>query len=115
MITKELPLVTARRLHDPTSAEPIPLDSPAWFAWVADDQHRRFRFEHPYGTFTARKERKQRGSWYWVAYRQVRRRLLKVYLGKSETLTRSRLLAAAMTLTERSAGHQLVERDPVYS
>src|SRR5690349_8082493 len=79
-------LVTAGELRLPASAETIQLDSPAWFAWVTDAHNRSFRFVHPKAAFTARKERKQRGHWYWVAYRQRNRKLHKTYLGKSETL-----------------------------
>lgn len=81
----------------------IALDSPEWFAWLADDQHHSFHFAHPEGECTARKERKQRGHWYWVAYRQVHGKLLKTYLGKSETLTAARLYAAVRELAERGA------------
>src|SRR3712207_3423804 len=93
------PLVTARELRDPATMQRIPLDTPAWFAWLAEDHNRSFRFVHPVGVFTARKERKQRGGWYWVAYRQASRKLYKTYLGRSATLTETRLRRAAVTLT----------------
>ena len=88
-------------LHEPHGALHIVLDSPEWFAWLADDQHRSFHFAHPAGECTARKERKQRGHWYWVAYRQAHGKLLKTYLGKSEIMTEARLCAAVRGLTER--------------
>ena len=89
-------------LHEPRGALRVALDSPEWFAWLADDQHRSFHFAHPAGDCTARKERKQRGDWYWVAYRHVHGKLLKTYLGKSETLSEARLCAAARDLAERA-------------
>ncbi len=89
-------------LHLPEEPGSIALDSPAWFAWLADERHNSFHFTHPCGDFTARKERKQRGQWYWVAYRQVRGTLYKTYLGKSAALTDVRLCAAAHTLAQRA-------------
>ena len=74
------------------------LDSPAWFDWLADEHHHSFHFKHPLGDFTARKERKQRGQWYWVAYRQVHGKLHKTYLGKPEALTEAHLCDAARDL-----------------
>ena len=47
----------------------LAVGSPAWFVWLADDAARSFSFRSPPGTFTARKERRQRGGAYWVAYR----------------------------------------------
>ena len=97
------PRVVHAELLEPGAAEPVALDSPAWFAWLADDRHSSFHFHHPVGEFTARKERKQRGRWYWVAYRQVQGKLYKTYLGKSETLTEARLCAAAQDLARVAA------------
>jgi LuxR family maltose regulon positive regulatory protein len=97
------PLVAQSQLRDPGNAAAIALDTPAWFAWLADDQHHSFHFTHPLGDFTARKERKQRGQWYWVAYRQVHGKLHKTYLGKSETLTEAHLCDAAQFLARTAA------------
>ena len=64
----------------------LAVGSPAWFAWLADDAARSFSFRSPSGVYTARKERRQRGGAYWVAYRTVAGRQHKVYLGKAEDL-----------------------------
>jgi hypothetical protein len=85
-------------LHVPLDAADITIDSPAWFAWLANETHCSFHYMHPSGGFTARKERKQRGQSYWVAYRQVHHKLYKAYLGKSERLTEARLCAASESL-----------------
>jgi len=74
-------------------------------AAAADEQHRSFHFSGQDGDFTARKERKQRGSWYWVAYRQFHNKLFKTYLGKSACLSEARLQAAARTLQLLAGGH----------
>jgi hypothetical protein len=89
------------RVPDATSV--IGLDSCEWFAWVADEHHHSFHFTHPHGDFTARKERKQRGHWYWVAYRQVNKKLYKRYLGTSACLTGARLCAVAEMLAQTIA------------
>ncbi len=94
------PFVSDGHLRDPNGM--TVLDSPDWFAWLADDAHHTFHFEDSDGGFTARKERKQRGQWYWIAYRQVHKKLYKTYLGKSETLTQIHLHNASHTLTEMS-------------
>jgi LuxR family transcriptional regulator, maltose regulon positive regulatory protein len=76
----------------------VPLDTPDWYAWL--EEHNTFHFEHPSGGFTARKERKQRGKAYWVAYRQVHKKLYKTYIGKSETLTHSHLCEVSEALNQ---------------
>ncbi len=43
------------------------------------------------GYLTIRKERRQRGGAYWVAYRRVAGRLRKVYIGRSAAVTQARL------------------------
>ena len=81
----------------------LAVGSPAWFAWLADDAARSFSFRSPAGTYTARKERRQRGGAYWVAYRTAAGRQHKVYLGKAEELTPERLAVAAAALAGRVA------------
>ena len=93
------PLVEAGVLMEPASASTIAIDSAEWFDWVADEGHCSFHFRHPSGEFTARKERKQRGHAYWVAYRQFRNKLYKRYLGKSDTLTAAHLAVVAAEIS----------------
>jgi LuxR family maltose regulon positive regulatory protein len=97
------PLAADGVLRAPLDAEQIELGTHAWFAWLASEAHSSFHFMHPSGGFTARKERKQRGQAYWVAYRQVHHKLYKAYLGKSECLTEARLSAASESLAERAS------------
>ena len=47
------------------------------------------------GFVTVRKERRERGSDYWAAYRRVGGRLRKIYLGRSAELTQRQLAAIA--------------------
>src|SRR6187397_3502219 len=78
----------------------LAVGSPAWFAWVADDGARSFSFRSPAGVYTARKERRQRGGAYWVAYRTVAGRQYKKYLGTVADLTPEHLADAAASLAE---------------
>jgi predicted ATPase/DNA-binding CsgD family transcriptional regulator len=85
----------------------IPLDSitigtEAWFNWL--EQHHSFSFETGNLRFTARKEQRP-GGWYWYAYRRSQGRLHSVYLGRSEELTLERLNTTAQAL--KRAGEAL--------
>jgi LuxR family maltose regulon positive regulatory protein len=66
----------------------IMLDSPAWFAWLA--QVPSFAFTGKSGSYTARKEIRH-GDVYWYAYLRTREKLTKKYLGKTPGLTIARL------------------------
>jgi LuxR family maltose regulon positive regulatory protein len=79
----------------------LAVGSPAWFAWLAGEDARSFSFRSPAGAYTARRERRQRGGAYWVAYRTAAGRQHKVYLGKGEELTPERLAEVAATLAGR--------------
>jgi LuxR family transcriptional regulator, maltose regulon positive regulatory protein len=81
----------------------VVVGSPAWFAWLADDSARSFSFRSPAGDYTARKERRQRGGAYWVAYRTAAGRQYKKYLGTVADLTPEHLAEAAGALAERIA------------
>jgi LuxR family transcriptional regulator, maltose regulon positive regulatory protein len=81
----------------------VVVGSPAWFAWLSDDSARSFSFRTPVGNYTARKERRQRGGAYWVAYRTVAGRQYKKYLGTVADLTPEHLAEAAAALAERIA------------
>ena len=78
-----------------TSLDPIPIGTAAWYIWL--EQHRSFSFEADRLTFTARKEQRP-GGWYWYAYRRSQGKLRTSYLGKSEELTLERLTTVAQAL-----------------
>src|SRR5215472_16898997 len=71
-------------------------EDPAWFAWLEEVSS--FAFHGQHGSFTARKETKQRGTGYWYAYRKREGTLAKTYLGKTADLTFARLEGAARVL-----------------
>ena len=70
-------------------------DSTAWYNWL--DQHSTFLFRLPFVHFTARKE-KRAGGLYWYAYRRSQGKLRTAYLGKTRELTFDRLSAVAAAL-----------------
>ena len=70
------------------AAETIQVGSQSWFTWLA--HHAGFVYEGSTGHFTGRRELR-RGIGYWYGYRRRDGKLSKVYLGRSEELTRERL------------------------
>jgi LuxR family maltose regulon positive regulatory protein len=81
-----------------TREETISVGSDAWRAWLDDALTTDFRVWDPHGSFTVRKERRQRGDAYWYAYRRREGRLIKRYLGRSRALTRESLEIVAARL-----------------
>jgi predicted ATPase/ATP/maltotriose-dependent transcriptional regulator MalT len=79
------------------SIDPIPIGTAEWYSWL--EQHRSFCFEAGRVTFTARKEQRSGGR-YWYAYRRSQGKLRTSYLGKSEELTIERLTTAAHALEQ---------------
>jgi predicted ATPase/DNA-binding CsgD family transcriptional regulator len=73
----------------------IDLDSSAWYNWL--EQHSSFLFRLPFVHYTARKERRSSGL-YWYAYRRHQGKLRTAYLGKTKELTLDRLSAVAEAL-----------------
>jgi LuxR family transcriptional regulator, maltose regulon positive regulatory protein len=82
-----------------TDALSIGVGSAEWLNWLNGHEIKSFAFQGTTGKFTARLERKQHGSGYWVAYRKLKGKLHKVYLGKTEELTLEHLTHAAETLS----------------
>lgn len=101
-----LPKVEAGRLHWYATASgqyaPLcPLDSAAWFAWLAADHSRSFRYEAEGGvSFTAR--RRANGQWY--AAKRIKGKLHRRYLGVSRRVTAEKLAAAARSLAAVGEG-----------
>jgi LuxR family maltose regulon positive regulatory protein len=91
-------LIYQDAMHEHT----IAVGSPVWWQWLAAEGTTTFRFEHRLCNFTARRERKRDG-WYWYAYRTRGGALQKAYLGKSTDLTLDRLQEVAAVLAQRSA------------
>ncbi len=77
------------------STDTISIGTAEWYTWL--EQHCSFTFETPRTTFTARKELRP-GGWYWYAYRRRQGKLHSAYLGKSAELTHQRLNIVAEAL-----------------
>jgi len=105
MARSRLPLVYDNRLflHDEEKNQllPVIVGSESWYAWLANEQNQSFSLKNRLGTFTARRERKRNG-WYWYIYHKRNGKLRKAYLGKTEKLTLERLNAVATALVSQS-------------
>ncbi len=77
-------------------------DTPEWFAWLATIPS--FHFQGKSGQFSARQERKQRGTTYWYAYVKIHNQRLKRYLGTTDILTLTKLEETASHLHEAALG-----------
>jgi hypothetical protein len=80
----------------------IRLESEAWWAWLELPSTCSFAYPiydsqvgYIRGFMTVRKERRERGQQYWMAYRRTGRRLRKIYLGRAAHLTQQQLAATA--------------------
>lgn len=83
---------------------PVRIGSRQWYSWLSAEENTSFFFTHEAGSFTARKEQKQRGGLYWIAYRSREGKLSKTYIGRSENLTAERLREVASCLTQHKVG-----------
>jgi len=76
--------------------------SSAWLEQIAS-----FSFHSRWGMhYTVRKQRVQRGSSYWYAYRRLHGRIVKRYLGRTADLTLARLEEIARLLESTSGSRQ---------
>jgi len=92
--------VEAGMLHG-TTGDPVAVETIGWQRWL--QLHEKFRFKGKAGRFSARKECRP-GGLYWYGYRRRGGKLHKVYLGKSEELTLTRLEKAAADLAGNPFG-----------
>src|SRR5712691_5789731 len=113
-MTRRIPTVRNGALHEyieeVPSIDAIVVGSAAWYTWL--EHHRSFRFDHPTSTFTARKEQRA-GGWYWYAYQRRAGRLRTAYLGRSAELSVTRLdvIAAALAGGTDTRGLQMPTHD----
>jgi predicted ATPase/DNA-binding CsgD family transcriptional regulator len=90
----------------------ISIGTVEWFTWL--EQHHSFTFETPRMTFTARREQRP-GGWYWYAYRRILGKLRSAYLGKSEELTLQRLNAATEVFEREGDSSEQTSHQPQQS
>jgi hypothetical protein len=104
---RDTPLVLDGGLtnYSPIETEKLPVGSPAWFNWLENASRFAYRMNTPDGaliTLTFRREIKQRGGLYWVAYVKDRAgKLHKVYAGKWEALDGACLQAVGQRMLEK--------------
>jgi ATP/maltotriose-dependent transcriptional regulator MalT len=97
-------------LHTASPPLSIDIESPAWWQWLDGDGTSTFRYLTGQGRFTARRESKS-GGHYWYAYRRHQGKLRKAYLGKSNELTLARMDLIASSLAEQITLH--IARDAI--
>jgi hypothetical protein len=80
----------------------IRLESAGWWAWLEVPTTQSFAYPiydaqagYICGFMTVRKETRERGGNYWVAYRRTAGVVRKIYLGRSAALTQRRLARSA--------------------
>src|SRR5215469_13809130 len=79
---------------------PVNVGSDAWYTWLVSEPARSFTFRSHLGTFTARREQKRNG-WYWYIYRKQHGKLHKAYLGRAKELSLERLNSVTATLVSQ--------------
>ncbi len=94
---------------DQTDTPTCALDSPAWFAWLAQAHHFRYHatvqvsvhrgYCLPARPISVRKEKRRHG-YFWYAYLRSHQMLHKRYLGKSAMLTAAKLDEIATILNQ---------------
>src|SRR5215472_8872615 len=101
MTGSHLPLVSNNLLLLPDRSgeqqAPVIVGSDAWYTWLMSEYARSFTFRCQLGTFTARREQKRNG-WYWYIYRKQQGKLHKAYLGRAKELSLERLTTVTATL-----------------
>jgi hypothetical protein len=80
--------------------ERIPLDTPAWFAWLAHATSFCYMGTQPLIRLTVRSEQR-RSQRYWYAYCKYERKLHNIYLGKHAQVTQARLEEACQMVWQR--------------
>jgi len=88
--------------YDSTS---VKVGSLEWYDWL--DTNKKFKYQGVEGHFLAQCETRRNHAVYWYAYRRRAGKLSKVYLGKSNNLTKERLEQVSISLSEaRLSNHE---------
>lgn len=89
---------------------PLEVNSRKWFEWLESIGVKAFRFESEAGSFTARKEQRPGGE-YWYAYKKLSGKLRSAYLGVSSELTTDKLDEAVQKLISSSDSSEKVTQN----
>ncbi len=111
-MSAQTPQVWDAYVEDPRPpGQRVWLDQPGWVEWLEAPTTRSFRYPvfdarvgYIVGFMTVRKERRQRGGAYWIAYRRCQGQVRRVYLGASVRLTQAYLEAQAQAFLAANAG-----------
>lgn len=80
---------------------PMEVGSEIWLGWLREFNVTSFHYESDSGKFTARKEeRPSSTNEYWYAYRKIKGKLRKVYLGVTDELSGDRLEQVAVEISQ---------------
>jgi LuxR family maltose regulon positive regulatory protein len=111
-MARTLPSIEGNLLRPVSGGDQLlAVETPEWYAWL--EEHTSFAFNDAIGSFTARKERRRSGGWYWKAYRRRAGKLVSAYLGRSADLSLVRLQAAARMLAGEAAAPAEPAAEPV--
>lgn len=102
MPTLHPPLVKNNLLYFEDTA--IPVDSAEWFDWLG--ANKKFKYQGEDSHFLARCETRRNNTCFWYAYRRQAGKLSKVYLGKTDCLTKDHLTQAGILLSESHLSNQ---------
>lgn len=88
----------AYELHENQNNEVLDIanEKHLWLAWIS--QVSSFAFHGRHGSYTACKERRQRGDGYWYAYARIKGKITKRYLGRETNLSIPHLEQVAQVL-----------------
>jgi LuxR family maltose regulon positive regulatory protein len=110
-MSAKTPRVWEHYVEDPQqSTQQVWLETPAWFRWLEVATTHSFTYPvfdpavgYIVGFMTVRKERRQRGGAYWIAYRRCQGQVRRKYLGASRQLTRACLEQQAQAFLAANA------------
>jgi hypothetical protein len=108
---KSTPLIRRSTLTIPAPGgrQILRVGSEAWHDWLMTATH--FYVQHPMGGFACRKQRAQRGSPYWIAYRRVGRMVYRTYMGGEAAIDQFVIDAAARHLAQKVTARAPAGRD----
>ncbi len=79
-----------------------------WFEWLSNGSVASFRFETETNSYTARKEQRESGD-YWYAYKKIEGRLRSTYIGRTDELTLEKLEQAVQKLYASPAKQKVTQ------
>ena len=93
----------------------VSIGSLDFVTWLKSENTTLFAYDSHGVTFTVRRENKQRGGNYWIAYKKIRGKLIKRYIGLAEQVTTATLdnIADQFSKLEKSWSEQVTQPLPI--